>query len=133
MPKVALIETKPSKTNFRQEFDGAFEFDQFQLCSNPTIKKVLKKDCDIEIDSSLYDWIILVGSDALKFFTKINSVTEYSGKVVEQKFLPVINPAPNPFSVNIECNSSASRFLLTKIIHCVTEIVSNKSINVSIL
>ena len=93
MPKVALIETKPSKTNFRQEFDGAFEFDQFQLCSNPTIKKVLKKDCDIEIDSSLYDWIILVGSDALKFFTKINSVTEYSGKVVEQKFLPVINPA----------------------------------------
>ena len=93
MPKVALIETKPSKTNFRQEFDGAFEFDQFQLCSNPDIKKVLKKDCDIEIDSSLYDWIILVGSDALKFFTKINSVTEYSGKVVEQKFLPVINPA----------------------------------------
>ena len=93
MPKVALIETKPSKTNFRKEFDGAFEFDQFQLCSNPNLKKVLKKDCDIEIDSSLYDWIILVGSDALKFFTKINSVTEYSGKVVEQKFLPVINPA----------------------------------------
>ena len=93
MPKVALIETKPSKTNFRQEFDGAFEFDQFQLCSNPTIKKVLKRDCDIEVDTNLYDWIILVGSDALKYFTKINSVTEYSGKVVEQKFLPVINPA----------------------------------------
>lgn len=93
MPKVALIETKPSKTNFRQEFDGAFEFDQFQLCSNPTIKKVLKRDCDIEVDINLYDWIILVGSDALKYFTKINSVTEYSGKVVEQKFLPVINPA----------------------------------------
>ena len=93
MPRVALIETKPSKTNFQKEFDGAFEFDQFQLCSNPSLKKVLKKDCDIEIDSSLYDWIILVGSDALKFFTKINSVTEYSGKVVEQKFLPVINPA----------------------------------------
>ena len=93
MPNVALIETKPSKTNFVQEFDGAFDFDQFQLCSNPTIKKVLKRDCDIDIDTSLYDWIILVGSDALKYFTKINSVTEYSGKVVEQKFLPVINPA----------------------------------------
>jgi len=93
MPKVALIETKPSKTNFAQEFDGAFEFDQFQLCSNPTIKKVLKRDCDIDMDASIYDWIILVGSDALKYFTKINSVTEYSGKVVDQKFLPVINPA----------------------------------------
>ena len=93
MPKVALVETKPSRTNFSREFDGAFEFDQYQLCSDPTVKKVLKKDCDIQIDTGLYDWIILVGADALKYFTKINSVTEYSGKKVEGKFLPVINPA----------------------------------------
>ena len=92
-PKVALIETKPSKTNFVDEFDGAFEFDRYQLCSDPAIKKVLKRDCDINIDVDAYDWIILVGSDALKFFTPINSVTEYSGKKVEEKFLPVINPA----------------------------------------
>ena len=92
-PKVALIETKPSRTNFKQEFDGAFDFDQFQLCSDPSIKKVLKRDCDIDIDTDLYDWVILVGSDALKYFTKINSVTEYSGKKVEEKFLPVINPS----------------------------------------
>ena len=31
MPKVALVETKPSKTNFKAEFD--FDFDQFQLLS----------------------------------------------------------------------------------------------------
>ena len=85
-PKVALIETKPSKTDFSYEFGGAFAFDQFQLCSDPTIKKVLKRDCDIQIDTDLYDWVILVGSDALKYFTKINSVTEYSGKKVEGKF-----------------------------------------------
>ena len=93
MANVALIETKPSRTNFAREFDGAFEFDQFQLCSDPSIKKVLKRDCDIEIDTDEYEWVILVGSDALKYFTKINSVTEYSGKKVEKKFLPVINPA----------------------------------------
>ena len=93
MPKVALVETKPSRTNFNREFDNAFEFDQYQLCSDSSIKKVLKKDCDIDIDTSLYDWIVLVGSDALKYFTKINSVTEYSGRKVEEKFLPVINPA----------------------------------------
>ncbi len=91
--KVALVETKPSRTDFRKEFGGAFEFDQYQLCSDPTIKKVLKRDCDITLNSDLYDWIVLVGSDALKYFTKINSVTEYSGKKVEKKFLPVINPA----------------------------------------
>jgi len=93
MPKVALVETKPSRTNFAREFDGAFEFDQYQLCSDASIKKVLKKDCDINIDTDAYEWIVLVGSDALKYFTKINSVTEYSGKKVEGKFLPVINPA----------------------------------------
>ncbi len=93
MPKVALVETKPSRTNFAREFDGAFEFDQYQLCSDASIKKVLKKDCDIDINTDAYEWIVLVGSDALKYFTKINSVTEYSGKKVEGKFLPVINPA----------------------------------------
>ena len=93
MAKVALVETKPSRTNYKNEFDGEFEFDQYQLCSDPNIKKVLKRDCDIQIDTDAYDWIILVGSDALKYFTKINSVTEYSGKKVEEKFLPVINPA----------------------------------------
>ena len=93
MPKVALVETKPSRTNFKSEFDHAFEFDQYQLCSDPSIKKVLKRDCDINIDVDGYDWVVLVGSDALKYFTKINSVTEYSGKKVEGKFLPVINPS----------------------------------------
>ena len=92
-PKVALIETKISKTNFKSEFDHEFEFDQYQLCSDRNIKKVLKRDCDIQIDIDAYDWIILVGSDSLKYFTKINSITEYSGKKVEDKFLPVINPA----------------------------------------
>lgn len=92
-PKVALIETKASRTNYKDEFDNAFEFDQYQLCSDPGIKKVLKRDCDIDIDVDAYDWLILVGSDALKYFTSINSVTEYSGKKVEGKFLPVINPA----------------------------------------
>ena len=93
MPKVALVETKPSKTNFAREFEGAFEFDQYQLCSDPGVKKVLKRDCDIDMNPDDYDWVVLVGSDALKYYTKINSVTEYSGKKVEDKFLPVINPS----------------------------------------
>ena len=62
------------------------------MCSDPTIKG-LEKRLYIEIDTDDYEWVILVGSDALKYFTKINSVTEYSGKKVEEKFLPVINPA----------------------------------------
>jgi DNA polymerase I-like protein with 3'-5' exonuclease and polymerase domains len=91
--KVALIETKPSKTDFSSRFDHAFEFDRYALCSDPFIKKVLKKDCDINFNPDEYDWVILVGSDALKYYTKITSITEYSGKKVDGKYLPVINPA----------------------------------------
>ena len=91
--KIALIETKPSRTNYKDRFDGAFEFDRFALCSDSSKKKVLKADVDIDINIDDYDWIILVGSEALKNYTKSTSVTEYSGRVIDDKFLPVINPA----------------------------------------
>lgn len=93
MPSIAIIETKPSRTDFSKSFKEAFEFDRFSLCSDPTIKKVLKKDVDIDFNPDNYEWIILVGADTCKYFTKNASVTDYSGKIVEEKFLPVINPA----------------------------------------
>ena len=93
MAKIALIETKPSRIDYVDRFDGAFEFDRYALCSDGTKKKVLKKDVDIEIDVDAYEWIILIGSEALKYFTKMTSITEYSGRCVEDKYLPAINPA----------------------------------------
>ena len=91
--KVALIESKPSRTDFVNRFDNSFEFERFALCSDASKKKILKADVDIDINTDDYDWLILVGSDSLKYFTKINSITEYSGRCVEDKYLPVINPA----------------------------------------
>jgi DNA polymerase I-like protein with 3'-5' exonuclease and polymerase domains len=117
MPKVALVETKPSRTNFKKEFDDEFEFDQYQLCSDSNIKKVLKRDCDIEIDVDAYDWLILVGSDALKYFTSVNSVTEYSGKKVEEKFLPVINPAMLAFKPEAQRTWDDSKKSITEYIN----------------
>jgi hypothetical protein len=88
---VAIIETKMSSTNWDRYFD--FEVDRFALCSNSSIKKVLKKDVDIEIDTDAYEWLILVGSEAFKMYTKKTSVTEFNGKVCDSKFLGLINPA----------------------------------------
>lgn len=93
MAKVALIETKPSRTNFKEAFEDAFEFDRFALSSNASLKKIYKKDVDIEINIEDYDWIILVGSDAFKYFAAGSNITDYSGKVVNDKFIPIINPA----------------------------------------
>jgi len=93
MAKIALIESKPSRNDYVRLFNNEFDFEQFQLCSDPTIKKVLKRDCDIDINVDDYDWVILIGSECLKYYTKQSSVTEYSGRVIDEKFLPVINPA----------------------------------------
>ena len=114
MGKVAIVEAKTSRTKFSQYFD--FEFDQYVLCSDPTIKKVLKKDVDIDINLDDYDWVILVGSEPLKYFTKINSVTEYSGKVVEDKFIPIINPSMLAFKPEAKTLWDESRTSVNKFV-----------------
>jgi hypothetical protein len=50
MTKVAIVETKPSRNNFKYFFGEHFSFDQYYLCSDASVKKVLKRDCDIDID-----------------------------------------------------------------------------------
>ena len=100
MPNVALVETKISNVDFKQHF--SIDFDRFQLCSDSTIKKVLKRDVDIDMNPDDYDWVILVGSDAVKYYTKINSITEYSGKLLEGKYLPIINPSMLAFKPEIK-------------------------------
>ena len=91
--RVALIESKPSRNKFFELFENKITFDSFVLCSDPSVKKVLKRDVDLVFNPDDYDWVILVGSEPLKYFTKINSVTEYTGRIVDGKYLPTINPA----------------------------------------
>ena len=71
MTKVALIDKAPTRTDYVAHFKNEFEFDQYHLCSEQK-KKILKRDVDIEIDLDEYDWIILVGSEALQNFTREN-------------------------------------------------------------
>lgn len=101
MANIAIIEAKPSRNDYFKLFEGAFDFDLYQLCSDPSIKRVLKKNVDININTEEYDWIILVGSDPVKNYTSIRSVQDYSGKRVDEKYLPVINPAMLHFKPEI--------------------------------
>ena len=106
---IAIVETKPSRNDYTSLFDNSFEFDQFQLCSNPSVKRVLKRDVDIEFNPDDYDWVILVGSEPLKFYTKEGSITEYSGRLVDNKYLPVINPAMLTFKPEAQKTWEESR------------------------
>lgn len=87
--RLALIDKCPSKVNYDRYFD--FEFDHYHL-SSVYLQKILKKDVDIEINTDDYDFIILVGSEATKHFTKA-SVTNTAGLLLEGKYLPISNPA----------------------------------------
>jgi len=109
MHKVAIIEAKQSRNNYRQLFNEEFEFDQLQLCSNKDIPKVLAKDVDLKVNLEDYDWVILIGSEPLKYFTKLTSIMEYSGKLVDKKFLPSMNPAMLAFKPEAKKDWVAAR------------------------
>ena len=66
--KVAIIETTMSSVNWNKYFD--FEHDRYALCSDSSKKKILKRDVDIEIDIDSYDWLIVVGSEPFKMYTR---------------------------------------------------------------
>ena len=88
--KIALVETSTSSTDFHKWFD--FDFDRYALSSQKK-KKILKSDVDIEINEHEYDFMILVGSEPFKYFTKKTSITAENGRLINDKFLPIINPA----------------------------------------
>ena len=88
--KIAVIDKAPSRTKYEQYFD--FSFELFHMSSKP-ITKLLKKDVDLNIDTDLYDLVILVGAEAAKEYAKITSVTNYAGQLINNKFIPISNPA----------------------------------------
>lgn len=88
--KIAVIDKAPNRTRYSDYFE--FEFDHFHMSSVP-ITKLLKKDVDLEVDLTEYDFVILVGSEAAKEYAKITSVTNMAGQLVNDKFIAISNPA----------------------------------------
>jgi DNA polymerase I-like protein with 3'-5' exonuclease and polymerase domains len=90
MKRVALIDKAPNRTNYKEYFP--FEFDHYHMSQVP-ITKLLKKDVTLEFDHTPYDLVILVGAEAAKEYAKVTSVTNYAGQLVNEKFVPITNPA----------------------------------------
>jgi DNA polymerase I-like protein with 3'-5' exonuclease and polymerase domains len=88
--KIAVIDKAPNRTRYSDYFE--FEFDHYHMSSVP-ITKLLKKDVDLEVDLTEYDYVILVGSEAAKEYAKITSVTNMAGQLVNDKFIAISNPA----------------------------------------
>lgn len=94
--KIALVQKCPSNTNYAKHL-GFDNLEVFNL-SSVKVKRLLKRDVDLEgFSPEDYDWVILVGSEALKMYTKVTSVTDYTGKIApgkngETNFIACINP-----------------------------------------
>lgn len=114
MHKVAIIEPKPSSVDFKRYF--SFPYDRYYLTSDLTVKKVTKKVVDIQINVDEYDFVILVGSEPLKMFTKVTSVTEYSGTLVDQKYIPVISPSMLSFKPEVKPLWERSVYFIEEIV-----------------
>lgn len=90
MEKIAIVDKYNSGHDYSKYFE--FKYDTYHLCDE-NVKRVLKKDITLEFDPSEYDYVILVGADPCKHVGKISSVLKYQGYLVENKFLPITNPA----------------------------------------
>jgi DNA polymerase I-like protein with 3'-5' exonuclease and polymerase domains len=88
--KIAVIDKQPSKNRYSDYFK--FEFELFHMSSVP-MTKLLKKDVDLLFDHEEFDYVILVGSEAAKEYAKVTSVTNFAGQLVNNKFIPISNPA----------------------------------------
>ena len=87
--KIAVVDKCPNNINYNEYFD--FDFENFHLCSSSK-SKILKKDIDIEFDPEEYNYVITVGSEATKFIAKRNSVINFQGSLVDNKYIPLSNP-----------------------------------------
>lgn len=95
--KIAVVQKCPSNINFESslQLEG---LEVFNL-SSKKVSRLLKRDIDlVDFSPEEYDWVILVGSEAVKQYTKVSSVSDYTGKIApgkngEENFIACISPA----------------------------------------
>jgi len=85
MANVAIVQAKPSKMSINKYFPeivAGHTITNFSLTDNPDLKKVLVRDTNIVINPSDFDYIILIGTEPLKYFSKKSSITDSAGSLV---------------------------------------------------
>lgn len=104
--KIAVVE-KRLKSDYCKEFFN-FDYDRFELTHTDS-NRVLKKD--ITLDLSVleeYDYIILVGKEPVKHIAKINDLMKFSGELIDDKYIPIINPIAIKFNPGIKNSLESS-------------------------
>ena len=90
MDEICIVEKYPTTYDYKEIFD--FSFIKKSLTSSRK-DKVLKKDITLDFNElEAFNKVILVGAEPCKFIGKVNSVTEHQGTLVDNKYIPMLNP-----------------------------------------
>jgi DNA polymerase I-like protein with 3'-5' exonuclease and polymerase domains len=93
--KLAIVLSSPLKNNvpalFR-EYAGNIKFETIYLSSEPK-EKILKKDVDLTLSVlDEFDVVCPIGAEPLKYVCGLTGITKYNGIVVNEKYLPILDP-----------------------------------------
>ena len=97
--KICLIDKNPTNANYEKLYGLQGHEVTIKHLSSKKVKRLLKRDVDLEpFDPNDFDYIILIGSEAVKTYTTKTAVGSLSGKRVEGKdgynnYLASISPA----------------------------------------
>jgi DNA polymerase I-like protein with 3'-5' exonuclease and polymerase domains len=93
--KLAIVLSSPLKNNIPalfREYAGNIKFDTLYLSSEPK-DKILKKDVTLSLNAlNEYDVVCPVGAESLKYVCGLTGITKYNGIVVNEKYLPILDP-----------------------------------------
>lgn len=93
--KLAVILSSPLKNNIPalfKEYAGNIKFDTLYLSAEPR-EKILKKDVDLNLEIlDQYDLVCPVGAEPLKYVCGLTGITKYNGIVVNEKYVPILDP-----------------------------------------
>ena len=93
--KILLVLSSPLKNavpSLLKEYATNIQFDTAYLSSEPK-EKILKNDVDINRDIfNDYEIICPVGAEPLKHVCGLTGITKYNGNVVNEKFIPILDP-----------------------------------------
>lgn len=82
-----------SKTMLKAMFDKRGIQSEFDYLSNSSKNKILKSDITLDFNKfSGYDLVCIIGADVLKHVTGLTGITKYNGLLVNDKFLPIMDP-----------------------------------------
>ena len=93
--KLAIVLSSPLKNNIPalfREYAGNIKFDTIYLSSEPK-EKILKKDVDLTLSIlDEFDIVCPIGAEPLKYVCGLTGITKYNGIVVNEKYLPILDP-----------------------------------------